>query len=98
LGYLHADNDNSYKVKTRRKVVIEKINLPFCLEINMKKALFYISFIVSFILLINVGKILIFDFNRLTEYGFGYLAGKFIMLLLFLSVVYLTRKSVINEK
>jgi len=64
----------------------------------MKKLLFYISAIISVILLINVGKILMSDFNRLTEYGFGYLAGKIILLLIFLTILYLTRKSVINKK
>jgi len=64
----------------------------------MKKAIFYISIIISVILLINVFKILITDFNRLTEYGFGYLAGKIILTVVFLTIIYLTRKSISNKK
>jgi hypothetical protein len=64
----------------------------------MKKILFYISAIISAILVINIAKIFTTDFNRLTEYGIGYLVGKIILFLIFLTIIYLTRKSVINKK
>ena len=59
----------------------------------MKKMIFYISIIISIILLVNVVKILTNDFGSLTEFGFGYLAGKVILLLIFLSIIYITRKN-----
>ena len=64
----------------------------------MKKAIFYISAIISVILVVNIVKIFINDFNRLTEYGIGYLAGEIILLLVFLTIIYLTRKSVIIKQ
>ena len=60
----------------------------------MKKIIFYISSLISIILLISIFKILINDFDRLTEYGFGYLIGKIILLLVFISLAFLTKKSV----
>ena len=64
----------------------------------MKKIIFYISIIVSVFLLINILKILILDFERLTEYGFGYLVGKIILLLVFVTLILLTKKAVIKSK
>ena len=58
----------------------------------MKKAFFYIALVVSIILLINILKILITDFSRLTEYGFGYLVGKVILFVIFASIMFMTRK------
>lgn len=58
----------------------------------MKKTLFYISLIVSITLLINIINILVSDFNRLTEYGYGYLIGKTILFLIFGTILLLTRK------
>ena len=58
----------------------------------MKKSTFYISIIISFILLFNIIQILTTDFERLTEYGFGYLIGKIILFILFLSLTLLTKK------
>jgi hypothetical protein len=57
----------------------------------MKKIIFYLSAIISAILLINIINIII-DFKRLTNWGFGYLVGKIILLLLFLLISYFTRK------
>ncbi|MEX6626906.1 hypothetical protein [Tenacibaculum salmonis] len=62
----------------------------------MKKIIFYISIILSLLLLINIIEILITDFNRLTEYGYGSLIGKVILFILFLSVVFFTRKKQIK--
>tara|TARA_R110002096_G_scaffold413150_1_gene613837 strand:+ start:463 stop:657 length:195 start_codon:yes stop_codon:yes gene_type:complete len=58
----------------------------------MKKIIFYISVGVSIILLINILKILLTDFNRLTDYGFGYLVGKIILFIIFIGIAFLTRK------
>ena len=63
----------------------------------MKKAVFYVSVIVAVILFINILNILINDFSRLTDYGFGYLTGKVILLLLFSAIAFFTRKSVTQE-
>jgi len=59
----------------------------------MKKIIFYFSIILSVILLINVIQILVSDFQRLTEYGFGYLIGKIILLLISLFIIYLTKET-----
>jgi len=64
----------------------------------MKKAIFYISTITSLIISINIIQILITDFERLTEYGFGYLIGKVILFVVFLTVVILTKKHVIQKE
>jgi hypothetical protein len=58
----------------------------------MKKILFYISLGVSIILLINIINIIITDLNRLTEYGYGYLVGKAILLVIFGTIILVTRK------
>lgn len=58
----------------------------------MKKVLFYISLGISIMLLINIANILITDLNRLTEYGYGYLVGKVILLVIFGVVMFLTKK------
>jgi hypothetical protein len=60
--------------------------------ITMKKIIFYISLGVSIILLINIINILITDLNRLTEYGYGYLVGKVILLLILGIIMLVTRK------
>ena len=63
----------------------------------MKKVVFYISVGVSIILLINILKILLNDFNRLTEYGYGYLVGKIILFIIFIGIAFLTRKKITTE-
>jgi hypothetical protein len=65
---------------------------------KMKKIIFYISVIISVILLVNIFQILINDFERLTEYGFGYLIGKVILFIFFLTIVLMTKKSVLKKK
>jgi len=64
----------------------------------MKKTIFYISIIISIILLINIVKILNTDFDRLTEYGFGYLSGKIILFIVFALISFITRKSIYTKK
>jgi len=58
----------------------------------MKKLLFYFSLIVSVILLFNILQILFYDLERLTNYGYGYLAGKIILFLIFVSISFFLRK------
>lgn len=64
----------------------------------MKKTVSYFSIIIAFILSINIVKILTTDFERLTEYGFGYLTGKIILLLIFLSLIYITRDVLLKKE
>ncbi len=47
----------------------------------MVKALFWGLVVLSTILLIKISNIVIFDFNRLTDYGVGYLSGLIILFL-----------------
>lgn len=63
----------------------------------MKKIIFYIAAVFAFFMLINIASILISDFSRLTEYGFGYLAGKVILFILFVTVAILLRKQVFKR-
>lgn len=63
----------------------------------MKKLLFYILIIISLILLINILKILTYDLERLTDYGFGYLVGKTVLFLVFLTLTVLTKKYLIKK-
>ena len=64
----------------------------------MKKLTFYISAIISLILLINIIQIFISDFERLTEYGYGYLIGKIILLTIFSAITFLTKKYVTKKE
>ena len=49
----------------------------------MKKLLLVISLLFTVYLILNILNIVIYDYDRLTEYGFGYLTGKVVVLLLF---------------
>ena len=64
----------------------------------MKKIIFYILIIISIILLINIVNILSTDFDRLTKYGFGYLAGKIILFIVFVLISFLTKKAIYTKK
>ena len=57
----------------------------------MKKILFYTSIIISIVLFINVIQILSTDYDRLTEYGFGYLTGKIILIIIFMILAFFIR-------
>ena len=59
----------------------------------MRKIIFYLSLIVSISLLWNILKILSQDLDRLTQYGYGYLVGKIILFLIFLTILIVTKKS-----
>ncbi|MCP9200852.1 hypothetical protein MKO06_13105 [Gramella sp. GC03-9] len=58
----------------------------------MKTIVFYLAFIIAAVLLWQISKIIIFDFNRLTEWGFGYLLGKVILFLVFIGLAFFMRK------
>jgi hypothetical protein len=60
----------------------------------MKKIVFGISLIVSVVLLIKIIRILRNDFNRLTEYGFGYLIGLIVLFLVLGLISYLTGRKI----
>ncbi|WP_108170721.1 hypothetical protein [Christiangramia gaetbulicola] len=64
----------------------------------MKKSFFYISLFLSLILGYHIIKILIVDLERLTDYGFGYLTGKVILLMILLTVIFFTRKSIFSTR
>lgn len=64
----------------------------------MKKTIFYISIIVSLIILINIIQILTTELERLTEYGFGYLIGKVVLFVVFSTAAILSRKYVIKKE
>ena len=64
----------------------------------MKIIICYTSTILSVLLLVNIIQILTNDFERLTEYGLGYLIGKIILFVLFLTVLLSTKKSMLKKK
>lgn len=64
----------------------------------MRAFLFYLSILIVAVLLFDIASILIRDFSRLTEYGFGYLAGKILLFLLFSFVAYLSRDKSKSKK
>ncbi len=63
----------------------------------MKKIVLVISSLLSVALLIRIVSILITDFDRLTEYGKGYLAGLIILFVFLLIICYIIIKK-INKK
>ena len=80
---------------------LKKGNLIITFLLNyakMKKVIFYISIIVSIFLIFNIFQILTNDFERLTEYGFGYLIGKIILFGIFLTLTLITKKSALKKK
>lgn len=58
----------------------------------MRKTILYISIFISLIQFINILKIILVDWERLTQYGFGYLSGKIVILTILLFIIYLTSK------
>jgi hypothetical protein len=55
----------------------------------MKIFLFWLFGITSVVIAFKIAKILIYDIERLTEYGYGYLTGIIILFLFFLSLTLL---------
>jgi hypothetical protein len=64
----------------------------------MRRLLFFLSIGVSIILLIRIIRIVVIDLPRLTEYGYGYLVGKVLLLLIFITIIFLTRKGSVKSK
>jgi type III secretory pathway component EscS len=63
----------------------------------MRKIIFGISIIVSIVLVIKIIGILLNDFSRLTEYGFGYLIGLIVLFLILVLISYLTGRKIIKK-
>jgi hypothetical protein len=57
----------------------------------MKKPIFYISIVATICLLIQILQIVLTDFKRLTEYGYGYVTGKVILIILFSILILFTK-------
>jgi len=57
----------------------------------MRKTIFFTSIVLAFILLISIVDILITDFDRLTQYGYGYLFGKILLFALLGTVTFFSR-------
>ena len=64
---------------------------------TMKKILFYVLAIATIVLAIRIGIILIRDFDRLTNYGFGYLTGIVILFLICLAASFWLGRKVYKE-
>ena len=64
----------------------------------MKKAIFYVSIIISLIILVNIIQILATDLERLTEYGYGYLIGKIILFGIFITLTLFSKKYILKNK
>lgn len=57
----------------------------------MKKVIHYIAILLSIIFLYNIIQILSLGFSKLSEFGYGALVGKTILLIITLIVVFTTR-------
>lgn len=64
----------------------------------MKKIFFFSLIIVTALLGFNVAEIIISDYSRLTDYGFGYLTGLFLLLLIFLALTIIMSKKIFKKK
>ncbi len=64
----------------------------------MKKFIFFSLIIVTSILGYNIADIIVSDYNRLTDYGFGYLTGLFLMFLIFVVFTIITGKKIFKKK
>lgn len=64
----------------------------------VKKVTFGLSVIIAVGLFIRIMNILIFDYSRLTQYGFGYFAGQLILFLLFLVLSIMLAKKVFKRQ
>jgi putative copper export protein len=58
----------------------------------MKKIILYASVVIAIISFVNIIKIILLDFKRLTDYGYGYLVVKIILFLIFLGIAYWAKK------
>ncbi len=63
----------------------------------MRKIILYTSIGIALLLVINIINILS-DLSRLTNYGYGYLAGKVILLLIFVGIIFFLKKYKTNPE
>jgi len=64
----------------------------------MRKIALVICLILGIVFLVRIIRILWNDFSRLTDYGFGYLAGSVILFLLFAIASYLLVRRLLKSK
>lgn len=64
----------------------------------MKKIVFGLTSILSITLLVKIVRILVNDYSRLTEYGFGYLTGLVILFLVLGGLSYWLIIKIIQSK
>jgi len=92
---IHTDHNYYNQIACNKESLLLSNELSFT---KIMKKILYISLGISVILLINIINILRNDLNRLTEYGYGYLVGKVILLLIFGTIILLTRKHKTESK
>lgn len=64
----------------------------------MKKLVLIISLFFILYLALHILNIVIYDLERLTDYGYGYLTGKVVALVLFTSLAYILGKKIFFSK
>ena len=64
----------------------------------MKKLLLIVSLFFILYLVLHILNIVIYDLERLTDYGFGYLTGKVVALILFSFLAFLMGKKIYFSK
>lgn len=64
----------------------------------MKKIIFYIAVVLATLQLIYIISVIIQHFSRLTEFGYGYLTGKFILLAILVAIAFLTKKKKLKQQ
>jgi uncharacterized membrane protein YccC len=57
----------------------------------MKKIIFYISLTASFFILVNSINLFVIDYKRFTEFTFGFIVGKIILLFIFMTLMFITK-------
>jgi len=63
----------------------------------MKQLIFAVSGILSIIILIQIIKIIVVDYARLTQYGFGYLIGLIILFVALSLITFFTGKLIFKK-
>lgn len=64
----------------------------------MRKTVFLVAIVIALILIIKIIHILIYDWNRLTDYGIGYLVGKIILFLIFVGIAFIAKTNKIKTE
>ena len=63
----------------------------------MLRFIHYLSIGLSLLFTFKVISIIVFDIDRLTDYGYGYLTGQVLLLVVCLFIAYFTYRSKSNE-